>query len=36
MVQVQGKTLIPSFIDPHSHFFGYANSKFTSKLRRCC
>ena len=26
LVDLQGKTLIPSFIDSHSHFFGYANS----------
>ena len=26
LVDLQGKTLIPSFIDAHSHFFGYANS----------
>ena len=32
MVDLQGKTLIPSFIDPHSHFFGYANSKLQVNL----
>lgn len=26
LIDLQGKTLIPSFIDAHSHFFGYANS----------
>ncbi|MEG2194560.1 MAG: amidohydrolase [Terrisporobacter sp.] len=26
MIDLEGKTLIPSFIDPHSHFSGYANS----------
>ncbi len=32
MVDLQGKTLIPSFIDSHSHFFGYANSKLQVNL----
>lgn len=26
MIDIRGKTLMPSFIDPHSHFIGYANS----------
>lgn len=32
MIDLQGKTLIPSFIDAHSHFFGYANSKLQVNL----
>lgn len=32
LVDLQGKTLIPSFIDCHSHFFGYANSKLQVNL----
>ncbi|MCI6738817.1 MAG: amidohydrolase family protein, partial [Intestinibacter sp.] len=32
MVDLQGKTLMPSFIDAHSHFFGYANSKLQVSL----
>lgn len=26
LIDLQGKTLMPSFIDPHSHFSGYAGS----------
>lgn len=26
LIDLQGKTLMPSFIDPHSHFSGYASS----------
>ena len=26
LIDLQGKTLMPSFIDPHSHFAGYASS----------
>ena len=26
MINLQGKTLMPSFIDAHSHFSGYASS----------
>ena len=26
IIDLQGKTLMPSFIDAHSHFSGYANS----------
>ena len=32
MIDLQGKTLMPSFIDAHSHFFGYANSKLQVSL----
>lgn len=32
MVDLQGNTLMPSFIDAHSHFFGYANSKLQVSL----
>ena len=32
IIDLQGKTLIPSFIDAHSHFFGYANSKLQVNL----
>ena len=32
IIDLQGKTLIPSFIDSHSHFFGYANSKLQVSL----
>ena len=32
MVDLQGKTLMPSFIDAHSHFFGYANGKLQVNL----
>ena len=31
-VDLQGKTLMPSFIDAHSHFFGYANGKLQVNL----
>ena len=32
MIDLKGKTLMPSFIDAHSHFFGYANSKLQVSL----
>ena len=32
LIDLQGKTLMPSFIDAHSHFFGYANSKLQVSL----
>ena len=32
MTDLQGKTLLPSFIDPHSHFSGYATSLLEAKL----
>ena len=32
MIDLKGKTLMPSFIDTHSHFFGYANSKLQVSL----
>ena len=32
MIDLEGKTLMPSFIDAHSHFFGYANSKLQVSL----
>ena len=28
MIDLKGHTLMPSFMDAHSHFFGYANAKF--------
>ena len=32
IVDLKGKTLMPSFIDAHSHFFGYANGKLQVNL----
>ncbi len=32
MIDLEGKTLMPSFIDAHSHFFGYANGKLQVSL----
>ncbi len=32
IIDLKGKTLMPSFIDSHSHFFGYANSKLQVNL----
>ena len=30
MIDLKGKTMLPAFIDPHSHFFGVANA-----LKQC-
>lgn len=35
IIDLQGKTLMPSFIDAHSHFSGYANSFTQVDLKEC-
>ena len=35
LVDLEGKTLIPSFIDAHSHFSGYASSLTQVNLSEC-
>ncbi len=34
-VDLQGKTLMPSFIDPHGHFTGYASAMLQVNLTEC-
>lgn len=35
-VDLEGKTLLPSFIDAHSHFLGYANALLQVDLSEAC
>lgn len=35
VIDLQGKTLIPGFIDSHAHFMGIGRSKLTLDLRTC-
>lgn len=35
-IDLEGKTLLPSFIDAHSHFSGYANSLLQVNLSEVC
>lgn len=35
-IDLKGKTLLPSFIDAHSHFSAYANSFLQAPLEECC
>lgn len=35
MVDLQGKTLMPAFIDPHGHFTGYASATLQANLTEC-
>ena len=35
VIDLEGKTMMPSFIDSHSHFFGVANSFLQISLEEC-
>lgn len=35
MVDLQGKTMLPGFIDAHSHFVGAANAMTQCDLSEC-
>ena len=35
IIDLEGKTMMPAFIDPHSHFFAVANSLLQVSLEKC-
>ena len=35
IINLEGKTMMPSFIDPHSHFFAVANNLLQVSLEKC-